>query len=158
MMRAVSVQKSMQLLGASGVGVSHTGNTNKTTLATVAIPGGSMGTNGGLLIYSTWTMTNNANTKTARIELGATAFKAVSYSSMTTTHDVRRIRNRNSAASQVGSQAAASGTSVGQSTAALITGTENTASALNLVFSIQLGNGTDTATLESYEVWLLPPG
>jgi hypothetical protein len=139
--------------------MSHTGNTDETALATVSIPAGAMGLNGGLLIYSTWTTTNSGNNKTPRVRLGGiagTAFVGPTITTTATFSDIRRIRNRNSASAQVASTGAATGLSTGTTTVAVTTGTVNTAVAQDLVFSAQLANGTETITLENYEVWLLP--
>lgn len=157
--RAVATQKAPVLLVSSAVAVSHTGNTNETTLATVTIPAGIMGTNGGLLILSSWTTTNSANNKTPRIRLGGiggTAFMAATYTSVATFSDSRRIRNRNSASSQVASTAAATAVPFGGTSSAIATGSVDTSVAQDLVLTGQLGLGTETITLESYEVWLLP--
>lgn len=158
--RKTGINTGMTMLAASAVAVSHTGNTDETALATVAIPAGCMGINGGLLIYSTWSITNSGNSKTIRGRLGGiggTAFLGAAITTQATTHDIRRIRNRGSAASQVaGTSAATSGQPIGPTTAAVTTGTINTAVAQDFVFTAQLASAGETITLESYEVWLLP--
>lgn len=157
--RKTGINAGMTLLAASAVAASHTGNTNETTLATVSIPAGAMGTNGGLLIFSSWTTTNSANNKTPRIRLGGiggTAFMAATYTTVATFSDARRIRNRNSASSQVASTGAATAVPFGGTSSAITTGTIDTSTAQDLVLTAQLGLGSETITLESYEVWLLP--
>lgn len=159
MLRAVTVGRAPQLLAASGAAVSHTGNLTETALATVSIPAGAMGLNGGLLIYATWSMTNSANSKTPRIRLGGLSGTIVSgagHTAAATFHDIRRVRNRNSASSQVFSFAAGSAAVIGPTTGALSTGAVDTSAAQDLVFSAQLANAGETLTLENYEVWLLP--
>jgi hypothetical protein len=69
--------------------------------------------------------------------------------------DLRRIVNRNSASSQVGSFP--SGISAfGASTSEVVTGALDTSTAQNLVFTGQLALATETITLESYTVEILP--
>lgn len=147
------------LLAASAVAVSVTGTTAETALATVTIPAGAMGLNGAIEVRSSWTHTNSANAKSLRVRLGGiagTAFLALSNTAAASVSDMRRIRNRGAANSQVGSCAAATTTPVGSSGNALVTGAVDTSAAQDIVISGQLALNTETITLESYEVWLLP--
>lgn len=153
------VPRSAILLAASAVAVSHTGDTNETALATIAIPAGAMGLSGGLHIYTTWSMTNSGNNKNPRVRLGGiagTAFLGATFTTSATLHDFRRIRNRGAANSQVGGTGATTGVPIGATSVAVITGTIDTSQAQDLVLSGQLALGTETLTLENYEVWLTP--
>lgn len=148
-----------QVLARSAVAASITGTVNETALATVPIPAGLLGTDGGLLVYSTWTVTNSANNKTNRIRLGGiagTAFMAAVSTAVATQSDIRRIRNRASAASQVASTAAGTALSTGTTTAAITTGAVDTSMAQDLVLSGQLASAGEQITLENYEVWVTP--
>lgn len=159
MLRAVATQKAPVLLGASAVAASVTGTTNETVLATVAIPAGAMGTNGAIQICATWSITNSSNNKITRVRLGGiggTAFVGVTLTTTVTFSDIRRVRNRNSASSQVASTSAATTVGAGVTTAAVTTGTVDTSVAQDLVFTGQLASAAETITLEMYEVWLLP--
>jgi hypothetical protein len=160
MLRAVATQKAPVLLAASAAtGMSVTGTTNETALATVSIPAGSMGTSGGLHVYTTWTMTNSANSKTPRIRLGGiagTAFMAVGFTTAASFADFRRIKNRGAANSQVAAAPAAASSPFGASSSAVTAGAVDTSAAQDLVISGQLTNTGETLTLESYEVWLIP--
>lgn len=133
------------VLGTSAVAVPLTGGTAETALATISVPAGTMGANGLLRITAYWSYTNNGNNKTFRARLGGLAGTQF-YSLVTTTALNTRITleiwNRNSAASQVGSQAGV----------ALQTGTVNTALVQSLVLTGQLANGADTIQLEGYTV------
>jgi hypothetical protein len=146
------------LLAASAVALSVTGNTNETVLATVSIPAGSMGLNGGVVVKSTWSHTNSANSKTLRIRFGGVSGTAyLSYGATTTatlTETERRIRNRNSASSQVGN--APTGVQSGGSSGAIPTSAVDTTAVVDIVISGQLALGSESITLENYEVWLLP--
>jgi hypothetical protein len=158
MLRAAGGGATPRLLAASAVAVPLTGTLTETVLATVTVPGGAMGTNGGVLIYSTWTVTNNANNKQVRIRFGGTAGTQHLTQIVTTAAtlgDVRRIRNRGAANSQVGSFSS-SQTGLGTSAGAVVTSTVDTSVAADLVFSGQLANVADSVVLENYEVWLLP--
>lgn len=157
--RKTGLSAGMTLLAASAVAVSVTGTTNETTLATVTVPAGAMGLNGGVLIVTAWNATVNANAKTPRIRLGGTggtvyfspaAASTASFGANTS------IRNRGAANSQVGGAAATSASGSGVSGLALPTSSVDTTASVDLVISGQLGTGTDTLTLERYEVWLLP--
>jgi hypothetical protein len=159
MLRAVATQKAPVLLAASAVAASVTGTTNETALATVTIPAGAMGLNGGVEIRTVWSVTNSANSKTPRIRLGGTSgtqFMAAVFTTTATISDIRSIRNRNSASSQVGSIGASAASSIGSSTVAVVTGSVDTSAAQDLVISGTLANSGETITLEMYEVWLLP--
>jgi hypothetical protein len=158
MLRAAGGGATPRLLAASAVAVSVTGTTNETALATVTIPAGAMGLNGGLWIYSTWSYPNSANNKTPRIRFGGAAgtqYHALAQSTTVSYQGFVRIRNRNSASSQIGGSSIF--TSIGQtSTVAPPTSALDTSVAQDIVFSGQLGLSTETLTLESYEVWLVP--
>lgn len=141
------------------VGASVTGTTNETTLATVTIPAGVMGTNGSLEIRTSWSHTNSANNKTLRVRLGGiggTAFLQGVVTTIATSSDIRSISNRNGASSQIGSMSANSVGGTASSSAALPTGTVNTAVSQDLVISAQNASAAETTTLERAIVLLLP--
>lgn len=148
-----------QLLARRGTAIALTGVTAETVMDTVTIPAGAMGLSGGLHIYSTWSNTNSANSKLARIRLGGIAGAQFLASSVTTTvtlNDLRRIRNRGSATSQVGSTAATAASPLGSSGVAVSTAAVDTGVAVDLVFTGQLTLATETLTLENSSVWLTP--
>jgi hypothetical protein len=148
-----------QMLGRSAVAASVTGTTTETALATVTVPAGAMGPNGGIEIRSVWSFTNSANNKTLRVRHGGVAgtqFLTLIQTTNASYSDVRRIRNRASAASQIGSMAAGASGGLGTNSAALVTGANDSSTALDVVLTGQLALGSETLTLESYEVWLLP--
>lgn len=143
------------VLFQSGVAVSHTGNTNETTLATIAVPAGTIGANGQVDIEALFSHTNNANAKNLRIRMGSVIllFIAPTANAVTQTHT--RFANRNSQASQV--LFPVGGTSSwGSTTTAVSTLAENTALAVNITITAQLANAADTITLESYLVKIFP--
>jgi hypothetical protein len=145
-----------RLLASSAVAVSHTGDTNETTMATVTLP--ILGANDRIEVSMHWTVTNNANAKTLRHRLGGvsgTTFFAFNAASMLTLVDrLHYIQNRGATNSQIGAPLAQL-TANGNSAAS--TGAVDTSIAQDFVISAQLGNGTDTATLESYMIELVMP-
>lgn len=148
-----------RILASSGVALSHTGNTNETVLATVTIPGGAMGANGRLRITTTWTYPNSANIKTLRIRFGGPAGTEYCVNAPTTTTTNRiqhEIINRGAENSQVSGQSIAH-FGFGTGAAALVTSAQNTANAVDLVFSAQLASAAETVRLEHYLVELIRP-
>lgn len=144
-------------IGRSAVAVSVTGTTNETTLATVSVPAGAMGLDGGIHIYSTWSMPSSANAKTLRTKYGGAAFVTFSLTTSAVMSDMRRLRNRNSASSQVASTFNGTSNALGISGAGAASTTAIDSSvAQDVVFTGQLALGTETLTLENYEVWLVP--
>lgn len=149
-----------KVIATSAVAVSHTGDTNETALATISIPGGSMGPNGAIRVTALWSMADGGapGNRTPRIRLGGisgTGFYFVAHASSVKSASVERIiQNRNSQSSQV-TFAGSSLTSLGTSTSPPSTGTQVTSGNLDLVLSGQLANAGDTITLEQYSVEVL---
>lgn len=135
---------------------SHTGDTNETALASVIIPGNSMGRNGTLRVISVWAYTNSANTKTTRMRLGGMA-GSIFWSQAATTNAGRtaliELSNRNNPASQVANVGGSDGVSLG--TGAIIVPTVDTTQDQLLVFSAQLANAGETITLHKYRVEIM---
>ena len=149
-----AVTESWRVLAASAVAASHTGDTAKTTLATVTVPGGAMGANGLLRVMSLWSHSNSANDKTARVEFSGAQYYSATLTTTVSSRMYRTIANRNAENSQVGGPV--SGTfNWGSTTGALATSSVNTSEDQDLVFSGQLANSGDTIALESYTVELL---
>lgn len=141
------------VLCKSAVASSITGSTTETTLATCTIPANAIGPNGQIEIQALWTTTNSANTKTLRIKFGSAGYFATGVTSIATAQTITRIANRNATNSQVGGPSASFGPS-GSSTSAAVTSAIDTTSAVSLTFTGQLGNTSETITLESYVVRL----
>lgn len=152
--RKTGVNAGMSLLAASAVAASHTGTIAQTTLATVAIPAGSMGLNGGLRIMYNFSYTNNANNKTVRLKLGATTLRTTIRTTAVYDSVIDTVKNRNSASSQLVELLFLLGN--GSISLTKTTAAENTSQTLNVEITAELAVATDNFTLESYEVWLLP--
>lgn len=142
------------MLCHSGAQSSHTGDTSETILATCTIPAGEMSATGMLRINAVYTFTNNADTKTIRMRLGGIG--GTQYLSIVETTNVSfrlynyEIYERGATNSQVG------GSVAGAATGAIQTSAIDMTAAQTLVFTGQLGTGTDTVSLEAYSVELLP--
>lgn len=133
-----------------------TGSTSETVLATLSLPGGTLGPNGVITIDALWSHTANANAKTLRARLGGLSGVVFATSTSTASSLSGRlagyIQNRNSVSSQVASSAI--GFTAG--TAAVNTATLNTATAQDIVITGQLGVGTDSMKLEGYTIRIEP--
>ncbi len=136
------------VLAKSGVGVSHTGNTTETTLATITVPAGAMGPNGQIEVEALFSINNSANSKTMRVRLGGSLAGATATTSTASFQGKSRIANRNSASSQV----APASLVVSSSATAVNTLAINTANAADITITGQLANAGDSVTLESYLV------
>lgn len=132
--------------------ITHTaGATTEQALATITIPGGSLGQFGIIRIHSGWTSTGSG-TKTFRIRFGGASgdqYLASSVTTQLTLFDMKIIRNQSSVSSQRGQVAANPIGGFGQTTGTtFVTGSRNTAVDQDVVFSVQVGTGGDSATLE----------
>jgi hypothetical protein len=149
------------ILGVSGVASSAGANTTENVLATVNIPGGMMGPNGQLRIYTLWNYTNSANNKVLRVRLGGaggTQALAITHTTSTQFADFRVIQNANAQNSQIffdrGSTPHPGATSAGTNTTAAI----DTSAATTLVMTGQKASSGETITLVSYCVELIRAG
>lgn len=141
------------LLGSSATSSSVTGTTSTTTLATIALPAGIMGANGQIRLTTLWSAgTVNANAKNLIVKFDAATYQSASLTSLSA-QTLVHIRNRNSAASQVGWTGSTS--SFGTSSSPVITSAIDTSVAKNILIQAQLTNISDTLTLESYTLELL---
>jgi hypothetical protein len=136
--------------------------TNETALATITLPGGTLGANGALLIETFWTLNSSVDNKTLRIRLGGiagTAFlQAVLTTAGTTYRDLRTIWNANAPNAQKGvplGTATAGG--IGFTGGAETTGTIDTAADKTLVISGEKQTAGDTLSLRAYTVTLTRP-
>jgi hypothetical protein len=144
------------LLAQSWVAVSAPADTTEDTLATIAIPAGTFGSNGCLRILTFWTVTNNVNVKTARLRFSGasgTQYTNINLASNATFQCMTIIANRGATNSQVGS---GSGQPVGgfgtTGAANVTTSAVDTTAATTLVITAQKATAGDTMTLEGYLV------
>lgn len=136
-----------------------TGTTTETAAANYTLAGNLMGLNGKLRVFTKWTLTNNANVKTLRFRFGGSGISGTALSdpqstSQTSLHVTAEIENRNSLSSQIGGNGSVNLTG---STNTWRTATVNTASDQLIAITAQLAVGTDSVTLESYQIVLYRP-
>lgn len=140
-----------RLLAQSAVAVPLTGTLTETTLATIAIPAGAMGINGGIRLRAWFTCTNSANNKTFTVKLGATTVRTSTRTTVAQQAFFFDVINRGAANAQM-SSIPADGTG-----SAVLTYTMDTSVAQNLTITGTLANTGETITLEGYAVDILNP-
>ncbi|MCB1476658.1 MAG: hypothetical protein H6883_07280 [Rhodobiaceae bacterium] len=149
-----------ELIYHSADAVSHTGDTSETTLVTVTIPAGVLGTKGFVEWDATWQAgASNANAKTLRARLDGISGTAFYAGSLAGSRIIRAHGGfANTAAdAQKGRFVSAGGGSGGQfgtAAAVPVTAAVDTSAAVDLVFTVELANSGDTAGLEMLTVWL----
>ncbi|MFM0326070.1 hypothetical protein [Caballeronia glebae] len=143
------------VLAQRGTPSSVTGTTTETVLATIAIPAGAIGTYGSMRVTTLWSYSNSANLKTLKVLFGGAVLMSQTPTTTSGTHDMRLMRNRGVANSQVSGASGATtfGTTAGGVTATAV----DTSAAQNLEIRGTLANAGETITLESYAVEILNP-
>jgi hypothetical protein len=143
----------------SATAIAHTGTTDETVLATVAIPAAAAGANGSIRVTSLWSCTNDASVKNSRHRFGAsgagTGGTAVHTGTLTSTGTYKAVTdiwNRNATNSQM--SGLPNGTFASSATA-LVTAAIDTTAATEIAITAQLADGADTVTLEAYRVEVL---
>jgi len=158
---ATRLVKGIYIVGMSAAtGMTVTGTTGETTLATVAVPGNSMGANGAIRVTAQWTKTGTAGTGEAKIKFGGTTFfdSGAAGATAISGRQQTEIHNRGATNSQIGTSiSAGTGNWNLQSTTASVATALDTTSSQNVTFTCQLGNTGDTCELSSYTVELLVP-
>lgn len=141
----------------SGVQSCHTGDTAEATLATITIPGNTLGANGMLRITPTWSHSGGAGSWGTRIYFGGVLFQqfplnAAAYQAATHQAD---IFNRGAAGSQVGRALAQANWA--QTPTAPVTASIDTTAAQNVTITGQNAASGDTVCLEAYTVQVIKP-
>jgi hypothetical protein len=154
MLRAQATRNGPITLAQSGVASSVTGTTAETTLASVTIPGGMMGVNGVLRVTFLTNNTNNVNSKTFRLKIGGVTVMPYTYGGSAQAQQMFILRNRG--AQNVQTFLNSNAVVFGTTTATTVN--TNFDMSVDQVLSItgQLAVGTDSMTLESYTVEVLP--
>ena len=147
-------------LARSGVQSPLTGVTVETQMAAVTIPAGLLGKNGSIRVRAYWTFTGSTNLKTFKVRYSTSAGTAFLNNATATAANISFmgeviISNRNDPAQQVAFATALTGND-GFANNSTLTATVNTANATQIYLSGTLANSSETATLEYYEVTLLP--
>lgn len=158
--RAVCAALSIRhVLASAATAVTHTGDTNETVLATVAIPAGAMGANGKIIVTARGAMSpSSANVKQPRCRLGGiggTNFGSIAYTTNTNWQCQWLIENRNSQSVQQGTLFGNRTTDMVMTAVAPVAGALDTSGALDLVITGQVANSGESITLDSYLVEIL---
>ena len=138
----------------------YVGGTTEAILASITIPGGSMGANGMIRAQSSWSCSNSANTKTARTRLDGTQFASVGQTTVASFSMMNGIKNRGNPAIQFQAGSGSGGPSVAlgsnpSSSAINAQSTINTAVDTTLTFRGQLAVATDFMILEACTIEIL---
>lgn len=153
--RALALQ-APRTLAQSAVAVPHTGDTVEFTFATVTVPANAIGINGRIEIKAEFSHTGSANAKTGRIRFGGTLLVSNAPTAAVTLRLQCAAANRGVANSQRASGFAQ--TSVATSTEIVATSAIDTTANADITITGQLALGSETITLESYQVILYPKG
>ena len=138
----------------------YVGGTTEVILASLIIPGGSMGANGMIRAQSSWGCSNSANNKTARTRLDGILFGQVSQTTVASFGMMNGIKNRGNpaiqfqASSGTGSPANSLGSNPTSSSNNAQT-TIDTAVDTTLTFRGQLAVATDFLVLETCTIEIL---
>lgn len=143
------------------VAVAGAADTAENTLGSCTVPANAMGANGGVIVYTHWTFTNNANVKTLRVRysgIGGTAYfaptKTTNISSIATTY----FGNRNATNSQAGGSTEINGNNTVFGTGGVTTSAIDSTASTTIVATCQKATAGDTCQLESMVVLLLANG
>ena len=144
------------VVASSASSSSLTASTSEATLASVTVPGGSLGGNGGVRVTAIYSFANaTANNKTPRIRFGGTAgtiYYGANFTSASTVRVQLEVFNVGTTNSQKGNP---NSVTFGSSGAAVTTSNIDTTQDFSIFFRGLLTDATDTIRLESYLVEVL---
>jgi hypothetical protein len=141
-----------KMIYGSAVAVGHTGNTTPTVIRTVTIPANTLATNGdSLVIIPFATCTNNANAKALSVEFGGVTISNVSFASVAGIRKYIELFRRSSTLGATNGTTVANGFG---SSGTLVTPTIDWTIDNDITFTVTLGNGGDTMTLETVKIRL----
>ena len=145
---------------SAATGMTHTGDTTETNLATCLLPAGIIMSGGSVEISTLWSFTGTTAAKTVFVRLstasGVTGGAFLNYpnaAANTNEECLTRFWNQ-TATAQVGRQT--NSCNPAAANASLVTTAVNTANPTDLNFTVQLGNAADSATLVAYTVTVRP--
>lgn len=124
---------------------SVTGTTNETTLASVTIPGGLMGSDGSIRVYALYSFTGTAGIKTIKLKFGGLTFASASAGNTNGERCLFRTISNIGQSSQRGSSEVAYSDTTGG--VAIMSFAVDTSLDFNVSSSMQLANAADSATM-----------
>lgn len=147
------------VLGVSGTTVSHTGDTAETILGTVTIPADMLGPDGLVIPDAIWACSPasvfSKSFKTRFGGIGGTAYGSVNAGATTLScHTAPHIYSAGATNAQVGLPVNLSG-GFGNSASALLTSAVDTTAAVDIVFTGQLADSSESVSLKGYSVTLV---
>lgn len=142
---AAGTQKPITTAGA------YTALTAEQTLASMTVPGGSMGPNGAIRAVAGFDVLNNANNKACRVRFGGAIISSAGSFSFTTQGGTLGVMARNRG---VANQQSGTGTGFGTGTVSRLS--VDTAVDQALTMTGQLAVATDWIILEGYTIEILP--
>ncbi len=148
---------SRRVIAQNNVAVASTNTTAEELLATVVIPGGTIGANGIIRCLAFWTVTNNTNVKSARIRLGGfggTIYHLLSLASSSSGQALCIIRNTGVVDAQNGMNSAA--LPFGTTSSGIVISAYDTTKDLEVAFTSEKATGTDIMALRGYSVEVSP--
>ncbi len=143
------------IVATSGNPVSVGAVTTEQTLATITVPANAVGTNGYVVVFISFTQTNNANSKTIRVRFGGSAGTAHFDANLANTAYLARlvyVANTNSATAQRGGSSLSNTVGFGAGSSTPVTSTVDTTASWDIVISGQKAVSGDTLTLSQYHV------
>ena len=141
------------VLAQGAVAAPLTGTMVKTALASVTIPGNSIGPNGSVRISVFWVFTNSANIKTLSHEFGGNVLLATFPTTTASVRDQRQVYNQGTGMQNV--QAGTSGGFGGTAVVDTQLNVDTTKDVLVQIFG-QLANAADSIRLAGYTIEILP--
>ncbi len=152
----------VQTLKQSNVQVSHTGDTNETTLVDYTLPANTLPANGALRITTLWSRNSGGtSTNVNRVRLGGISgtvyFSANEITTNITLQGQAYIWANNSTSAQKGLNLVNGPNPYSAGTLVLATSALDMTTDIHIVFTEQLANSGDTGSLESYTIEMLSP-
>jgi len=147
---------SSRMITSSAVAITSPLDTNNNTLATVVIPGGSMGPN-GIIRVTLWVTMSGSTNKLFRLRLGGVTLGTHTLSTSATAQCQYEIANRNNESLQIGQTNSAQSFREFAAGAVFLTTAINTAVDQNLTFEVQKTTGAENYIIERYSVEVIRP-
>lgn len=141
------------VLAQSGASVSAGAVTTEEVLATISVPGGAMGPNGIIQVFTNFSVTNSSNNKTLRVRVGGvsgTEFFNLVLTTNVASGRITTIANQNSASSQTGIASVGNANGIGSGALAVPTASVNTSNNFDIVITGQKASSGETLTLVNY--------
>lgn len=145
-----------RVLAASATAIATTGDTSAHNIVTVTLGANTLLQHGCLKVLMAWSMTNSANSKTIAITWGGTSIMSFGVGTGVAAFQKEMCLFSRTTTSQVAVMQATVNGATSTSSASATTAVDQTI-ARDLVITITLANGGETATLEAYQIVVVNP-